>query len=729
MNKGMGARISLKQRLASFAGKQRIVGLTEFNPSRVVLVLVAYGVLAAIFTYPVVLNILTKAAGSTDVYEYMWELWWAKRSLVDLQSNPSNLAALYHPYGADHPILWLDAYLMSTALPLVMLLDPLAANNMHLLSSYVLTGFTTYLLCYSLTKRHWPSFVGGVIFAFSPVRSTSAARGGLSMALTYWLPLYVLFLLSVFNRPNVRNAFLCGIYLAFSILSSFLHVAHFVIPLTVVFLIYQHFANPTLLYSSRFLRSFALALGLAAIVVSPFYVPLLKANIAGELDYFRRFGILRDSAVLLSFLVPPPGQLLVERIEPLRTMAQELLPTRYWVEYLGFAPLALAMCGAVKKKTRMWMILALVSAVLALGPLLHVTGDLVEYSVAGETGFVLLPGALLTRLPFYEWARQPARFGELTVFSVAVLASYGASTLSRIIRRRLLWLGVVSLLLICILLDYALFFPFPTQDIPVPRFYSALSTDGGDCGVLDVGTGTLNHRGMYFQIVHQHPIARGYIYRFPPGVQYYQEFLEQLVKPEPDIINADCLVPILQQLDIGYVVLHKLSDTPIADLLPFLDASLGEPVYEDEQIAAFAVRPSEPVDAPEIPLLLLDKQWHPIEFIDGVPSRWMMNDGTMYVKVETEGSYQLALVVHPFKEPRHLQIFVNEEQIEEYHVGGMQSYVTSAFMLKSREWTPISFHVPEGCEVPSEVIEGQNDARCLSMLFQQVGVRVVQSEM
>ena len=120
--------------------------------------------------------------------------------------------------------------------------------------------------------------------------------------------------------------------------------------------------------------------------------------------------------------------------------------------------------------------------------------------------------------------------------------------------------------------------------------------------------------------------------------------------------------------------------------------------------------------------MALGEQWHSMEYIDGVPSRWMVNDATLYVKAETEGPYQLALVVHPFRESRHLQIFVNEELVEEYEVGGLQDYLTSPFVLKSDQWAVIRFHVPEGCEVPSQVMEGQEDPRCLSMLFQALDV-------
>jgi hypothetical protein len=398
--------------------------------------------------------------------------------------------------------------------------------------------------------------------------------------------------------------------------------------------------------------------------------------------------------------------------------------------YLGFVPVLLASIGVwrVKGRARLWMILGLVGIVLALGPLLTVGGRQVEYSVAGHTGFVVLPGAVLPRLPFYSLVRAPYRFLEATVLSLAVLAGYGFSALSQAAGRRALYsvLGIAVVLAVC--LEYAAHLPFPVVDLPIPDFYETLRRDGRDYGILDVGTETLNHPGMYYQTVHGHPIVRGYIYRLPPEVKPYLRFVDQLVQPEPDIVSHANLVQILNQLNIGYVVLHKAYPSPVETLSPYLSQLMGDPSYEDEQIAAFAVPASESTQPEPIPLVALGEQWHPMEYADGVPSRWMVNDATLYVKAETEGSYQLALVVHPFREARHLQIFVNEELLEEYEVGGLQDYLTSPFVLKSDQWAVIRFHMPEGCEVPSEVIAGQTDARCLSMLFGQTRVLPLSSD-
>jgi hypothetical protein len=687
------------------------------------LVLVAYGVLTAIMTYPAVPNALKEVAGGGDVYPFMWLLWWAKRSLIDLHTSPANVTAFYHPFGVQQASLVADAHLMWTSLPLVTLLGPLVTYNVQLLSSYVLTAFTTYLLCYSLTKKHGPSFVGGVVFAFSAWRSGRAAHGGLGLVVTYWLPLYVMFLFRVFKKPNARNALFCGLFLALSVLSGFLHVAHFVIPVTVVFFVYHHFADRGLLYSVRFWKSFGAAAVLAAAIVIPVYAPLLQSWAAGGLDYFFRFGFLSHSAPLLGFVIPPSTQLLAARIEPLRSLAQELLPHYYDVVYVGVVALALAVCAGWSKRTRIWVILAALGAVLALGPLLRVGKDWVEYAVGGKTGFVLLPGAFLTGLPFYEWVRDPARFGELTAFSVAVLASYGVLVLSRAVGRPAARSALVGGIVACILIDYSSFLPFPTKSIPIPDFYDSLTADTEVYGILDVGPGLVDFPSMYFQTVHQHPIAIGFYSRIPLEARHYRRFLEQLMEPDGDIVTTGPLAAVLEDLNMGYVVLHNLSDATTESLKAFLAENLGQPVYEDDQIAAFAVPLTGRTGAaPDVSLLSLGEQWHPLETIDGVPSRWMVNDAVLYARVDREGSYQLQLTVYPYRGPRHLEIFVGDGLVAEYHVGGMQSYVTEPFSLHSGEWTPIRFHVPEGCQVPSELEEGEDDGRCLSMLFQGVNV-------
>jgi len=686
------------------------------------LALLAYCVLTIVLTYPVALSVPSAPAGaeSGDRFEYVWALWWTKEALLDLHTSPANLTLLYYPYGAHHPLLLSDAFFIIACLPLVLLSGPVVAYNVYFLGSYVLTGFATYLLCYSVTRCRWPSFLGGVVFAFQPFRYLLGAEGHINLLSIFWVPLYVLFLFRLFAKARLRDAVLCGAFLALSCLSTPLVAAHAVIPLTIVFFIYQCLSRGRRLFDLQLWKGVGLLLAIALALMIPFYYPMLSPMIRGQSSYIAKMSALNYSADLLSFV---PVHDLVMRLVPGHLETEQ-------VAYLGLIPLLLACIGVWKLGSRagFWVVVALVTAVLALGPLLRVGGRLVGYSYGETRSYVVLPGAALTELPFYEWIRAPSRFTLTTALAIAVMASCGLATILGRVARGVTKAALTGGLVALILLEYDVWYPFPVAPASVPAFYGDIAGDGEEYGILDVSEAPYNHRGMYYQTVHGHGIVWGHAYRIPLEAWGLIRFCSQLVSPEGEIFVYDP-VEILKQLKIKYVVLHRDSEANVEVQRPFLTGLLGESVFEDEQIAAFAVPLTEPAPvAPGIPLLLLGEQWHPVEMVGGVPSRWMVNDGVIYVRVDQGGSYQLSLSAHPFQRPRHLQVFVEDELVQEYDVGGMQSYVTPAFAISGGEWTPIRFHVPEGCEVPSEVMEGQEDDRCLSMLFQALDVIAVETE-
>src|SRR4030042_4395597 len=99
-----------------------------------------------------------------------------------------------------------------------------------------------------------------------------------------------------------------------------------------------------------------------------------------------------------------------------------------------------------------------------------------------------------------------------------------------------------------------------------------------------------------------------------------------------------------------------------------------------------------------------------------LPGRRGFRLPTVQVPAWSRGPSQLA----QYLEPRHLEVLVNEDLIAEYYVRGTETYEMPPFALAAQEWVPIRFHVPEGCEKPSEVIEGSEDGRGLGMLFQRI---------
>jgi hypothetical protein len=697
--------------------------------SMLLLVLAAYCLLTVVLTWPVVLEVSSAPAGneSGDRFEYVWALWWTKEALLDLHTSPANLSLLYYPYGADHPLLLSDAFFIVACLPLVLLSGPVVAYNVYFLASFVLTGFATYLLCYSVTHRTWPSFLGGVVFAFLPFRYLHGAEGHVNLLSTFWVPLYVLFLFGLFAKARLRDAVLCGVLLALSCLSTPLVAAHAVIPITILFVLYQCVSKGRRLLDLQLWKGIGLVTVIALALMMPFYYPMLSPMISKQSTYIERTSALGYSADLLSFVVPFRYQLLAGTIRPLQDLVTRLIPGHLEIEdvaYLGLVPLLLACIGVWKRRSRagFWVAAALVTAVLALGPLLRVGGQPVEYRYKDVRSYVVLPGAVLTELPFYEWIRAPSRFTMATALAVAVLASCGLATILGRVARGAVKAALSGGLVALILLEYDVYLPFPVAPASVPAFYRDIAGDGEDYGLLDVSEAPYNHRGMYYQTVHGHGILRGHAYRIPREASSLIRFCNQIMNPAGDIFVYDP-VEILKQWKIKYVVLHKDSEANVEVQRPFLSGLLGESVYEDEQIVSFAV-PEYNKGAPvEIPLmLLLGEHWYDVERSGDARFRWMPDVATIYAKAEEGGQFRLRFVVYPFNGPKHLEVFAGPDLIAEYYVGGTETLETPPFTLAAKQWVQLRFHVVEGCEKPSEVLPGSDDGRCLGMLFQRISL-------
>ena len=77
------------------------------------------------------------------------------------------------------------------ALPWLLAGGEVVAFNAVVLLSFVLSGFTMYLLALRLTGNRWAALLSGVIYAFAPYRIHALAAGWIPLLPTQWLPLDV----------------------------------------------------------------------------------------------------------------------------------------------------------------------------------------------------------------------------------------------------------------------------------------------------------------------------------------------------------------------------------------------------------------------------------------------------------------------------------------------------------------------------------------------------------
>lgn len=598
----------------------------EVNTRVILIVAGVYALITVLMTYPVAFKLSSAVAGfpAHDNLQYLWSLWWAKKAIIELRTSPANITYLYYPTGAYHPMLSVTPYIELASIPLLLVLNPIAVYNIQFLSSFVLSGLTMYLLCCELTGNRWAAFVGGLIFAFFPNKMGHALPGHLPQIVTYWFPLYALFLLRLHREPCVKNGLLCGLFLGLSLLVNVLHIAHFIIPFTAIFLLHHCLSDRTAFFDRRFMMNLGLALFVAGFLTAPFFVPFLTQKATGELEFLGAGGTIEYSADLLAFLSPSPFHPVLSKMGILPSFTTKVIGEERDLQekmmYLGVIPLGLACLGLKRggKKARIWATLGLCAALLSLGPFLKVGGELVQFNVEGKESYLPLPFALVKKLPFYEWDVTPGRFDEAVMFAVAILASYGAATILGRLRGKRSRFGLLMALSLAILFEYTVVFPFPVKQREVPRIFREMAEDKRDYAVLNVPIayrGTSNY-AMYYQTFHQHKIVGGFIHRRPPGTEATMDLIAKIVEPGqgsgdvPDHLLEVARRQSLQNLKIGRVIVHRhpLDDWGKEEVtLSFLERLLGKPIFEDSEIVVFEV-PEAKVEIANEKMVNLGKQ-------------------------------------------------------------------------------------------------------------------------
>jgi hypothetical protein len=222
--------------------------------------------------------------------------------------------------------------------------------------------------------------------------------------------------------------------------------------------------------------------------------------------------------------------------------------------------------------------------ILALGPFLKVGNKLVTIG----TNYVPLPYYLLQRLPFYDWGRTPGRVIGITMLALAVLASYGTSSLLSRIRSN--YRSVATMIITgMILVDSLFVWPWPLGDAEVPAFYKSIAADKEDYAILDLPLWDYQceRYQLYYATIHGHRIVGGSVSRRPPEAEAAMYAVEQLVQPHVSRKLAEDL----GDLNIHYVILHQLclDDEELAIRTRTLKRQLGSPVYDDDWIRVFEV--------------------------------------------------------------------------------------------------------------------------------------------
>jgi len=528
-------------------------------------------------TWPVVIHLGGRVAGyPADNRLYVWTPWvFRQEVLSDL--DPLHTTYIYYPDGIS---LALHALIVTRTVPGVLLqafLSPVVTFNLFLLVSMTLSGYTTWLLVRHLTGDGVAALVSGLVFACSPFYLAHATAGHLDYVSAEGIPLFGYFFVRTFERQRWQGALYAGLAMAYTALSNWAYLLYLLV-FCALFLVYHLIVERRALLCWPVLRQYTIVAAVAGVGSAPLVVPAYLASHFGTYDITRYVGgAALYVSDLLGFFTPSPDHFLVgDLVQPI---FDRFTGGRFeGTVFLGFSVLILTGLGlrrAGRWRGGFWLAVALLFALISLGPGLHVLGQYqfpwLSWMRMGtiaqrlgmpmkpewvqmfdEAPMIPLPGAVLQLLPFFKWTRAPSRFIVVTMMALAVLAGFGVTRLREVLRGRrwLHWpastvvtatLGMVVLLEFCIL-------PFPTTPIAVPSFYRRLAEEPGDFAILELPIRPYQLQPQYWQTVHGKRLVYGHISRVPEERFAYLDFIESEVYHPTGYFEA---------VDIRYLVLHE----------------------------------------------------------------------------------------------------------------------------------------------------------------------------
>jgi hypothetical protein len=182
-------------------------------------VVFGYLCVALAFTWPLPLHMASAFTGDPggDTGVYVWNQWVFQHEAVAHHSNPLTTEQILSlTQRVDLTQHNYTAFLDLLALPLIPWLGVVVTFNTVFLISTVLTALCTYMLIRRVTTAsRVEAWLGGVLFAWSPVLVARSA-GHFSLVAAAPLPAFILFLITADRTRAIRHAALAGFCMAWA---------------------------------------------------------------------------------------------------------------------------------------------------------------------------------------------------------------------------------------------------------------------------------------------------------------------------------------------------------------------------------------------------------------------------------------------------------------------------------------------------------------------------------
>lgn len=569
-----------------------------------------------IFTFPSIALLKSHFIGGPggDKFQFIWNFWWVKYSLFDLNKLPLFCDMQYYPTGVSLALHDNSYFWSFLSIPFQLFLDPGMILNIFLLLCFPLNGLAFYHLGNEITGDHRGALTGSLIFAYCPYLIGRFHVCHIQYTGVFLIPLFLLELWRYSQFFKTVNIIKAGIYFSLTSLISYYYGAALAL-ITIVFFIYMSLFSKKrrieMLSLKRFFRQALIVSLLILVILSPFITPALLQLKRGDYPLIKEpFNTIEEnSGDLVSYIIPDTtlalwkGWGLSPRLSGWagnfnNSIFGNLLEKSVYSGWVSLLAVILAIFSqSIRKEAWPWLVLSLSFWIISLGPTLFINGKPYLNNC--------LPYRFLAMIPLFDIMRAPTRF----VFFITLGSGMLVAIVIERVRKNLTIRVFRIITIFIILFILAEFLPVSTyvtpKNILISRFYHDIQKDQDKGSVLNIPVDFTGATGggdifVYAQTIHQKPIIGGYVSREPGyalGTLYRYPFLKAISRDPHDKAHGLSLTAegfknmedTLKDLDIGYVILQKalLTFDEFTKVIKWIEPGLGRPIFEDEWLRAY----------------------------------------------------------------------------------------------------------------------------------------------
>jgi hypothetical protein len=582
-----------------------------------------YLVISLINFWPLTTNITTTVAGTGgDIYQMLWHIWFVGNSIFSAHQSIWSTNLVFWPVGAN--------LIYETMIPIASALAyPFSAislefsYNLIFFFGFVLSGIGMFILADYITENRYAAFFAGLVFTFSAFH-IAQAYGHLEYANLEWVPLAIYFFLRMIRENDkYLNAFGVSACMVLTMFMGDIEQAIMVFIAMLIIALWYAIGKESRvkIINRQFILSVAAFFVITFLIGIWAFIPILQGILApGGLSTANALNDVQHnmlwSADLFSFFLPGYDNGIFHNIS-LSYIDIYHGNVGETSTYIGYSVIALALLGLYKdwRKHAMWIAIAAIFLILALGPIIQIGGV--------STGVPSLY-YLLKYIPVVEIIREPGRFDLIATLALSILAAFGVKELHGRIASakesdlRLKRIGAICLISLLFLIEnngMPLSASFASQITttvqPIPSFYSELGSISGNFSVLQLPiiinqTMPELYPGIaeFYTTAMDKPIIGGYttrenttqedsVYNIPLAQQAtnLESGLGFYYYPSPvneNYTNETLLTLYNYRTAFVSVAKSAYNQNELSELESYLYTVFGTPVYNDNTTIAFS---------------------------------------------------------------------------------------------------------------------------------------------